>query len=74
MKVLRKIVGKTKTDRIRSQPIREFCGIKSLNEWVERSRREWDQHVSRMDTERLVKISWDLSEDLQDALKKDGGI
>jgi hypothetical protein len=27
MKVLRKIVGKTKTGRIRSQQIRESCGI-----------------------------------------------
>ena len=26
MEVLRKIVGKTKMDRIRSQQIREFCG------------------------------------------------
>ena len=37
MKVLRKIVGKTKIDRIRSQQIRESCGIyQSIIEWVER--------------------------------------
>ena len=36
MKVLRKIVRKTKIDRIRSQEIRECCGIKSINEWVEK--------------------------------------
>ena len=58
MKVLRKIVGKTKIDRIRSQQIRESCGIQPINEWVER-RREWDQHVTRMDAERLFKISRD---------------
>ena len=26
---------------------------------MERRRREWDQHVTGMDAERLVKISWD---------------
>ena len=58
MKILRKIVGKTKIYRIRSQQIREFCGIQPINEWVER-RREWDEHVTRIDAERLVKISKD---------------
>ena len=59
MKVVRKILGKTKVDRIRSQQIRESCGIQPINEWVERRRRRrgWDQHVTRMDAERLVKIS-----------------
>jgi hypothetical protein len=32
MKVPRKIVGKTKTDRISSQQIRESCGIQPINE------------------------------------------
>ena len=59
MKVLRKIVGKTKRDRIRSQQIRESYGIQPTNEWLERRRREWDEHVTRMDAERLVKISRD---------------
>ena len=58
MKALRKIVGKTKIDIIRTQQIRESCGFQSINEWVER-RREWDQHVRRMVAERLVKISRD---------------
>ena len=58
MKTLRKIVGKTKIDGIRSHQIRESCGIQPIDEWVE-SRREWDEHVTRMDAERLVKISRD---------------
>ena len=60
MKLLREIqvVGKTKIDRIRSQQIRESCGIQPVNEWMER-RKEWDEHVTRMDAERLVKISRD---------------
>jgi len=58
--VLRKIVGKTKIDRIRSQQIRESCGIQPIKEWMERRRRrEWSQHVTRIDSERLVKISSD---------------
>ena len=56
MKVLRQIVCKTKIHRIRSQQIRESRGIQTINEWVERRRREWDEHVTRMDAERLVKI------------------
>ena len=55
MKVLRKIVGKQK--QIRCQQIRESFGIQNINEWEERREREWDQHVTRMDAERLVKIS-----------------
>ena len=58
MKVLRKIVGKTKIDRIRSQQIRESCGIQPINDWVER-RREWDEQITRMDADRLVEISRD---------------
>ena len=59
MTVLRKIVGKTRIGRIRSQKIRESCGIKSINEWVERRRREWDENVIRMFAGGLVKISRD---------------
>ena len=74
MKVLRKIVGKTKIDRIKSQEIRESCGIQPIKEWVERRRREWDEHVARMDAERLGKISSDNipAGNLQDDRKGDG--
>ena len=50
MNVLRKIFGKTKIDRIRNQ---------GINEWVERRRREWDEYATRMDADRIVKISSD---------------
>ena len=59
MKVLIKIVGKTKIGRIRSQIIRESCGIQPIKEWVKRRRREWDEHATRMDDEGLVKTSKD---------------
>jgi hypothetical protein len=59
MTILRKIVGKTKIDRIRSQQIRVSCDIHPVNERVESRRRGWDEHVTRMDAEKLVKISRD---------------
>jgi len=75
MKMLRKIVGKTKIDRIKSQQIRESCGIQPINAWLERGRREWDEHVPRMNAEKLVNYQGTIylsEEDLQDALKEDG--
>ena len=47
-----------KINRTRSKTIRKSWIIKPINEWVER-RREWDEHVTRMDDERLFKISRD---------------
>ena len=50
---------------MRSQQIRECCVIQPINEWMERRRRrrrrrrEWEEHVTGMDAERLVKISRD---------------
>ena len=59
MKVPKKIVGKTKIFKIRSQKIRESCSFQPINEWVEERRRKWDEHVRGMDAERLVQISSD---------------
>ena len=58
MKVLRKIVGKTKIDRRRSQEIRESYGTRPINEWLERRRRRECDHYT-------IYLS---EEDLQDAL------
>ena len=55
---MRKIVRKTKIDRIRNRPTIESCGIQPVNEWVER-RIEWAEHVIIMDAKRLVKILMD---------------
>ena len=40
MKVLRKIVAKTKVDGIRSQKIKQPTGIQPVNKWVKIRRRE----------------------------------
>jgi hypothetical protein len=38
----------------------EMKVLRKINEWVERRRRRnWDEHVTRMDAERLVTIWWD---------------
>jgi hypothetical protein len=47
---------------------RQSCGIQPIDEWMER--REWDEHVTRMDAERLVKISRDNT--LPDVREEDG--
>ena len=42
--------------------------FKNKNKWVERRIRKWDEHVTRIDAERLIKISRDnypAEEDLQ---------
>ena len=35
MNLLRKTVGEMKIDIVRSQQIRESCGVQPINEWVE---------------------------------------
>ena len=59
MTVIRKVAGKTKIDRIRSQKTRESWGNQSINKRMER--RKWGiyENATRMDAERLVKISRD---------------
>ena len=42
------------SNRTRSQQIRESWGIQPINEWEERKRGEREEHVTRMDTGRLI--------------------
>ena len=58
MKVLRKIVGKKQ----RNKPInKRILRYPTINQWMERRRiREQDQHVARMDAERLLKTPRDI--------------
>ena len=55
-KVLRKILWKTKIDRMRSRQNRESCGIQPINGWAGRISGEWNVYVTRINAERLVKI------------------
>ncbi|XP_045473979.1 uncharacterized protein LOC123680232 [Harmonia axyridis] len=61
MRVLRRIAGKTLFDREKSENIRRTCGVENINEWVLGRKREWNDHISRMDEERMVRIARDRS-------------
>ncbi|XP_044760224.1 uncharacterized protein LOC123317680 [Coccinella septempunctata] len=56
MKTLRTIVGKTKRDRVRNTDIREQCGIQDIVRWGRQRKRQWYNHVRRMDENRLPRI------------------
>ncbi|KAJ4426591.1 hypothetical protein ANN_26389 [Periplaneta americana] len=56
MKALRKIVGKTRLDKIRNTDIRNQCQIQEIGEWVETGRSQWAAHVSRMPEDRMTGI------------------
>ncbi|XP_045466625.1 uncharacterized protein LOC123675320 [Harmonia axyridis] len=61
MRVLRRIAGKTLMNRNTSESIRDACGVDNVNYWVLKRRKEWDEHISRMDEGRVVKIARDRS-------------
>ena len=71
MKELSKIVGKTKIDRIRNRQIGESCCIRPIDEWVESRRREWDEHVKKIDVERFG-TTYLPEEDFRDFRKENG--
>lgn len=56
MKTLRKIVGKTRLDKIKNADIRNQCQIQEIGEWVETRRSQWAAHVSRMPEDRMTRI------------------
>jgi hypothetical protein len=74
MKVLRKIIGKTRTDRISNENIRQMCNIQNIADWITRRRHEWNEHITRMDPQRLNKheITTQEPEEASEDLKKDG--
>jgi hypothetical protein len=55
MKTLRRIINKTKWDRMRNDRIRESCEIQNITSWMQRRRIEWSEHISRMADDRLVR-------------------
>ena len=61
MKVVRKIAGRTLFDRKRSEEIRRMCKIDNINDWVLQRKRNWNEHISRMTDDRIVKTSRDKS-------------
>jgi hypothetical protein len=59
MKALRKIVGKARLDHVTNQDIRQQCEIQPIGEWILKRREEWDNHVSRMTEDRIVRVARD---------------
>ena len=55
MKTLRRIMNKTRLDKIRNRDIREKCEIQNIGDWVQRRRIEWNAHISRMNEDRIVR-------------------
>jgi hypothetical protein len=55
MRCYRKIVGRTKRDRVRSERIREQVGQESVRRVLEESQLRWFGHVYRMERERKPK-------------------
>uniref|UniRef100_A0AAR5Q6A8 Reverse transcriptase domain-containing protein n=1 Tax=Dendroctonus ponderosae TaxID=77166 RepID=A0AAR5Q6A8_DENPD len=51
------ITGKTMLDRKRIENIGTACMVKNINEWVANRKKEWNEHISRMDHRRLVRIA-----------------
>ncbi|XP_057652394.1 uncharacterized protein LOC130891583 [Diorhabda carinulata] len=56
MKTLRTITGYTLNDIQRNTDIRERCETDDIVRRVRKRRREWNQHVNRMTTDRIAKI------------------
>jgi hypothetical protein len=54
-KKLRRIINKTKWDRMRNDRIWESCEIQNITSWVQRRRTEWNENISRMADDRLVR-------------------
>lgn len=59
MRVLRSIAGYTLRDHQRNEDIRERCNVQDIVRWSRSRRREWRDHVERMDDNRLPKIARD---------------
>lgn len=56
MRILRAIMGYTKYDRKTNEKIRQECGIQDVVRWIRRRRREWKDHIDRMENDRMPKI------------------
>uniref|UniRef100_A0A6P7FYK5 Uncharacterized protein LOC114335532 n=1 Tax=Diabrotica virgifera virgifera TaxID=50390 RepID=A0A6P7FYK5_DIAVI len=61
LKTLRKIDGKTLWSRAGSTDIRRSCKVENINNGVRNRRVEWKGHISRMITNRVIRMVRDGS-------------
>jgi predicted GTPase len=59
MKVLRNIIGRTRRDRISNEIIRQTCNIQNIADWITRRSHEWNEHITRMNLQRIVRQARD---------------
>lgn len=59
MKVLRNTLGKTRCNRLRNRNIRETCDVTDISQSVKKRKERWDEHITRMDHNTLVKAARD---------------
>lgn len=57
MRTLRTIAGHTLREY--NEQIRSMCDTQDIIRWIRQRRRRWNEHVSRMDEDRLAKIARD---------------
>jgi hypothetical protein len=59
MTTLRKITRNRLNDRVQNEHIRQLCDNPPIKEWILGRRMEWNDHISRMASTRIVKITRD---------------
>jgi hypothetical protein len=55
--MLRRITRNKLNDRVRNEHMRQLCNTPPINEWILGRRMEWNDHMSRMASTRVVKIA-----------------
>ncbi|XP_045466561.1 uncharacterized protein LOC123675258 [Harmonia axyridis] len=56
MRILRRISGVTLRDRQTNKSIRQRTGVQDVVKWSRQRRRDWRDHVDRMESDRIAYI------------------
>lgn len=61
MKILRKIEGVSRMDKIKSEVVRERLKVKGVLDKIETQQLRWFGHIVRMDENRTAKVIWEMA-------------